>query len=104
MLAGSLRSRGIIRQASRQHLVFAGIRQPYFSNGLRLFLEYRQRVALYSAYRQRVGDTSSVAAAKVSVSARHAKRAWWGVVTGHGGLLTVGCGDWAWRAIGCGVW
>ena len=49
---------------------------PYFSNRLRLFPEYRQRVALYSAYRQRVGDTSSVAAAKLSVSARHAKRAW----------------------------
>ena len=76
MLAGSLRSRGIIRQASRQHLVFAGIRHPYFSNGLRLFPEYLQRVALYSAYRQRVGDTSSVAAAKLSVSAPHAKRAW----------------------------
>ena len=49
---------------------------PYFSNGLRLFPEYRQRVALYSAYRQRVSDTSSVAAAKLSVSAQHAKRAW----------------------------
>ena len=38
--------------------------------------ENRQRVALYSAYRQRVGDTGSVAAAKLSVAARHAKRAW----------------------------
>ena len=27
------------------------------------------------------------------------------MVTGHGGLLTVGgwCGDWAWRVIDCGV-
>ena len=24
--------------------------------------------------------------------------------TRHGGLLTVGCGDWAWRAIDCGMW
>ena len=46
----------------------------------------RQRVALYSAYRQRVGDTGSVAAAKLSVSARHAKRAWlepWVAVARH---------------------
>ena len=52
---------------------------PQFSNGLkktRLFPGYRQRVALYSAYRQRVGDVSSEAAAKISVSARHAERAW----------------------------
>ena len=49
--------------------VFWDTAAPYFS-------KYRQRVALYSAYRQRVGDTSSVAAAKLSVSAWHAKRAW----------------------------
>ena len=49
---------------------------PYFSNGLRLVPEYRQRVTLYSAYRQHVGDTSSEAAAKLSVSPRHTKRAW----------------------------
>ena len=49
--------------------VFWDTAAPYFS-------KYRLRVALYSAYRQRVGDTSSVAAAKLSVSARHAKRAW----------------------------
>ena len=67
MLASSLRSRGIIRQTSLQHLVFAGIRQPYLSNEIRLFPEYRQRVALYSVYRQRVGDTSSVAAAKLGL-------------------------------------
>ena len=52
---------------------------PQFSNKLkktRLFPGYLQLVALYSAYRQRVGDVSSVSAAKISVSARHAERAW----------------------------
>ena len=38
--------------------VFWDTAAPYFS-------KYRQRVALYSAYRQRVGYTSSVAAAKL---------------------------------------
>ena len=75
LLAGSLRSRRIIRQ----YCVSWDTAAPQFSNGLkktRLFPGYRQRVALYSAYRQRVGDVSSVAAAKISVSARHAERAW----------------------------
>ena len=68
MLAGSLRSRRIIRQV----LLSWDTAAPQFSNGLkktRLFPGYRQRVALYSAYRQRVGDVSSVAAAKLSLSA-----------------------------------
>ena len=75
MLAGSLRSRRIIRQVLRQlgydsPAIFKWIKKT------RLFPGYRQRVALYAAYRQRVGDVSSVAAAKISVSARHAERAW----------------------------
>ena len=41
-----------------------------------LFPGYRQRVAFYSAYLQRVGDIGSLAAAELSMSARHAKRAW----------------------------
>ena len=64
MLAGSLRSRGIIRQALRQRLVFAGIRQP------RIFQKIISRIS--AACR----SLFSVAAAKLSVSARHAKRAW----------------------------
>ena len=64
----------------RQRLVFAGIQQPRnfqmdFKKS-RLIPGYLQRVALYSAYQQRVGDIISVAAAKISVSSRHAKRAW----------------------------
>ena len=80
MLAHCLRSWRIISPAFGQHLVFAGYSSPSILKLIkreRIFLGYRQRVALYSAYRQRVGDISSVAAAKLSVS----KMAWlepWG--------------------------
>ena len=86
MLARYLRYRRTISPAMGQRFVFCvfcvfvffvGTSASQFSNELkteRFFPGYRQRVALYSAYRQHVGDISSVAAAKLSVSARHTKK------------------------------
>ena len=55
MLAGSLRSRGIIRQALRQRLVFAGIRQP------RVFQkDYFQSIDSVSLFIQHIGSVSEI--------------------------------------------
>ena len=67
-----LRYQGIISPALGQRLVLAGYSSPAIFKLIkkeRFLPGYRQCVALYSAYRQRVGDISSVAAPKLSVSA-----------------------------------
>ena len=50
MLAGSLQSRGIIRQALHQRLVFSGIRQP------RIF----QNIGSVSLFIQHIGSMSAI--------------------------------------------
>ena len=70
MLAGSLPSRRIIRQALRSAVCLLGYGSPAIFKWIK-----KGGIGSMSLFIQRIGDIISVAAAKISVSAPHANRA-----------------------------